>query len=99
MEARHHIEAFGNAILVAESDALRLKVVVDRSDVFAEIGGPRHTEMWFDVVLVLIALGKDLGGPLPWTKPQDVMSLLLANREAFAQFVAADLDLMGWRRS
>ena len=94
VEARHDADSFGNAILVAESQALRMKVVVDRSQVFAEIGGRRHEEMWFDLVLVLIALEKDLHEPLPWTNPHDVMSLLLANREGLAQFVASDLDVI-----
>jgi hypothetical protein len=50
-------EAFGDALVVLESDDIRLRIVRDRSQIFADLGSAVEPDTWFDSTIVMQALG------------------------------------------
>lgn len=53
----HDPEVFGNAVVVLAGDNLRLRLVLDRGDTFAEAAGRSDPENWFPLQRMIRAVG------------------------------------------
>lgn len=53
--------AFGNAIVVIETNRLRLRVVRDRDEVRLDFAPPSRPDEWMDIAFALAAIGDESG--------------------------------------
>lgn len=66
-------EAFGDALVVLESGDVRLRIVRDRSQIFADLGSVAESDAWFDSTIVMQALGLTTKPAFGGTDPQIVL--------------------------
>ncbi len=69
--------AFGNSTVVLESNDIRLRLVQDRGQVFAEFEPPTESSKWWDLSFILEAISGAV--PQPTFELDGVLSLLRQN--------------------
>jgi hypothetical protein len=86
-------EAFGDALVVLQSGDFRLRIVRDRSQIFADFGSAAEPETWFDSTIVMQALGLTTQPLFGGTDPQSVLPSLAAFLKSFWSELMAMFDL------
>jgi hypothetical protein len=76
-------EAFGDALVVLQSGDFRLRIVRDRSQIFADLGSVTEPETWFDSTIVMQALGLTTQHLFGGTDPQSVLPSIAAFLKSF----------------
>jgi len=71
-------DAFGDALVVLRSGDLQLRVVRDRSQIFADLGSVAEPAIWFDSSLVMRALGLTNRPAFGGTDPRIVLAGIAA---------------------
>jgi hypothetical protein len=66
-------EAFGDALVVLGSGDVRLRIVRDRSQIFADLGSIAEPDAWFDSTIVMQALGLATSPAFGGTDPRIVL--------------------------
>jgi len=70
-------DAFGDALAVAQSGDVRIRVVRDRGQVFVDIGSAAEPDVWFDSAVVMDALGLSKSGGFGSRDVESVVTGLL----------------------
>jgi hypothetical protein len=80
----YDVKAFGNSIVVLQSENLTVRFVRDRGQIFAEFETPTEPDKWLDLSFVLEAIHRT--APQPIFDLDGVISLL---RQNFSDLVEA----------
>ena len=71
-------ETFGDALVVLWSGDVRVQIVRDRSQIFADLGAAAEPATWFDAALVMEALGLTTGAVFGGKDPYAVLPSIAA---------------------
>lgn len=71
-------DSFNNALVVAQSGDVRIRIVRDRDQVFADLGSAAEPDTWFDSAVVMDALGLTRTGGFGGRDVEGVLTGLLA---------------------
>ncbi len=85
-------EAFGDALVILESGDLRVRLVRDRSQIFADLGSVADPDTWFDSTIVMEALGLATQPAFGGTDAQVVLPSIAAFLKAVWSELVALLD-------